>query len=157
MEDKDYDLYTEHIVKEPWKKVKKYLKKMLLILVMAVFFGLVAGLVMLLVYKTGNKYMAEEPTKPTITLSGDDVTTEEPTTGDTETEPITVPSVEVPTETTPSPTEEEPDDELLMDYSKYYESLKKVAGKVNSSMVTVTASKETVDWFNSTYQNISEV
>ncbi len=157
MEDKEYDLYTEHIVKEPWKKVKRYLKKALVILLMAVFFGLVAGLVMLLVYKTGNKYIEEPPTRPTITLSGEEeTTTEETTTDNSETESITVPPVEVPTNPTEAPTEEEPDDEFLMDYSKYYESLKKVAGKVNSSMVTVTASKENVDWFNSTYQNISE-
>lgn len=152
-EEKNYDLYTEHIVKEPWLRIKAYIRKILIILIMAVFFGLTAGLVMLLVYKTGRDYFNEGPGRESITLSGETSSSED---SPSESESVTI---SVP-ETTPAlPTQapdEVPDEDALKDYNAYYESLKKVSDKVKKSMVTVTVSRENVDRFNSTYQNVTE-
>ena len=49
-EEKKYNLYTEHIMPEKGKKVKKLAKKTAFVVAMAVVFGLIAGLVMIIVY-----------------------------------------------------------------------------------------------------------
>ena len=50
--DLDYDLYTEHIVPENGRKFRRFARNAFVVIGMAVLFGAVAGLVMLLVYKT---------------------------------------------------------------------------------------------------------
>lgn len=151
--DKEYDLYTEHIVKDPWKKIARRAKKILLIMCLAVFFGLVAGLIMLLVYKVGKDYI-EDDKNQTIEKESESVSEIE---SDTESkEPVTISPVETePVETEPV-TEIQIDDEVLKEYAGYYKSIQAVASKVKESMVTVTVTKENIDWFNATYQNISE-
>lgn len=151
--DKEYDLYTEHIVKDPWKKIARRAKKILLIMCLAVFFGLVAGLIMLLVYKVGKDYI-EDDKNQTIEKESESVSEIE---SDTESkEPVTISPVETePAETEPV-TEIQIDDEVLKEYAGYYKSIQAVASKVKESMVTVTVTKENIDWFNATYQNISE-
>ena len=152
--DKEYDLYTEHIVKEPWKKFGRRAKKILLIMSLAVFFGLVAGLVMLVVYKVGKGYIEDDNKKPGIEKESESVIESE---SDTQSaEPVTIAPVETEQVTTETATEIQIDDEMLKEYSGYFKSLKAVASKVKASMVTVTVSRENVDWFNATYQNISE-
>ena len=42
------------------------------------------------------------------------------------------------------------------DYMGYYKALKSVADKAGLSVVTVTAARQGVDFFNSTYQNIAD-
>ena len=156
--DKEYDLYTEHIVKDPWKKIARRAKKILLIMCLAVFFGLVAGLIMLLVYKVGKDYI-EDDKNQTIEKESESVSEIE---SDTESkEPVTISPVETePVETEPVETEPvteiQIDDEVLKEYAGYYKSIQAVASKVKESMVTVTVTKENIDWFNATYQNISE-
>lgn len=146
----NYDLYTEHIVKEPWKNSKRILKKGASLVAMAVFFGLVAGLVMIIVYKTGKNYLDDNKAAMNETTSSTDGSeSKETDPGDTTVPPIEEITTEIPS-TVPI------DNEKLNDYMGYYKALKSVADKAGLSVVTVTAAKQGVDFFNSTYQNIAD-
>lgn len=146
----NYDLYTEHIVKEPWKNSKRILKKGASLVAMAVFFGLVAGLVMIIVYKTGKNYLDDNKATMNETTSSTDGSESK----ETDPEDTTVPPIEEITTEIPSTVPI--DNEKLNDYMGYYKALKSVADKAGLSVVTVTAAKQGVDFFNSTYQNIAD-
>lgn len=146
----NYDLYTEHIVKEPWKNSKRILKKGALLVAMAVFFGLVAGLVMIIVYKTGKNYLDDNKAAMNETTPSTDGSESK----ETDPEDTTVPPIEEITTEIPSTVPI--DNEKLNDYMGYYKALKSVADKAGLSVVTVTAAKQGVDFFNSTYQNIAD-
>lgn len=146
----NYDLYTEHIVKEPWKNSKRILKKGALLVAMAVFFGLVAGLVMIIVYKTGKNYLDDNKAAMNETISSTDGSESK----ETDPEDTTVPPIEEITTEIPSTVPI--DNEKLNDYMGYYKALKSVADKAGLSVVTVTAARQGVDFFNSTYQNIAD-
>lgn len=146
----NYDLYTEHIVKEPWKNSKRILKKGASLVAMAVFFGLVAGLVMIIVYKTGKNYLDDNKAAMNETTSSTDGSESK----ETDQEDTTVPPIEEITTEIPSTVPI--DNEKLNDYMGYYKALKSVADKAGLSVVTVTAAKQGVDFFNSTYQNIAD-
>lgn len=146
----NYDLYTEHIVKEPWKNSKRILKKGASLVAMAVFFGLVAGLVMTIVYKTGKNYLDDNKAAMNETTSSTDGSESK----ETDPEDTTVPPIEEITTEIPSTVPI--DNEKLNDYMGYYKALKSVADKAGLSVVTVTAAKQGVDFFNSTYQNIAD-
>lgn len=146
----NYDLYTEHIVKEPWKNSKRILKKVALLVAMAVFFGLVAGLVMIIVYKTGKNYLDDNKAAMNETTPSTDGSESK----ETDPEDTTVPPIEEITTEIPSTVPI--DNEKLNDYMGYYKALKSVADKAGLSVVTVTAAKQGVDFFNSTYQNIAD-
>ncbi len=146
----NYDLYTEHIVKEPWKNSKRILKKGVSLVAMAVFFGLVAGLVMIIVYKTGKNYLDDNKAAMNETTSSTDGSESK----ETDPEDTTVPPIEEITTEIPSTVPI--DNEKLNDYMGYYKALKSVADKAGLSVVTVTAARQGVDFFNSTYQNIAD-
>lgn len=146
----NYDLYTEHIVKEPWKNSKRILKKGALLVAMAVFFGLVAGLVMIIVYKTGKNYLDDNK----VAMNETTPSTDGSESNETDPEDTTVPPIEEITTEIPSTVPI--DNEKLNDYMGYYKALKSVADKAGVSVVTVTAAKQGVDFFNSTYQNIAD-
>lgn len=146
----NYDLYTEHIVKEPWKNSKRILKKVASLVAMAVFFGLVAGLVMIIVYKTGKNYLDDNK----ATMNETTPSTDGSESKETDPEDTTVPPIEEITTEIPSTVPI--DNEKLNDYMGYYKALKSVADKAGLSVVTVTAAKQGVDFFNSTYQNIAD-
>lgn len=146
----NYDLYTEHIVKEPWKNSKRLLKKGASLVAMAVFFGLVAGLVMIIVYKTGKNYLDDNKAAMNETTSSTDGSESK----ETDPEDTTVPPIEEITTEIPSTVPL--DNEKLNDYMGYYKALKSVADKAGLSVVTVTAARQGVDFFNSTYQNIAD-
>lgn len=146
----NYDLYTEHIVKEPWKNSKHILKKGASLVAMAVFFGLVAGLVMIIVYKTGKNYLDDNKAAMNETTPSTDGSESK----ETDPEDTTVPPIEEITTEIPSTVPI--DNEKLNDYMGYYKALKSVADKAGLSVVTVTAAKQGVDFFNSTYQNIAD-
>lgn len=146
----NYDLYTEHIVKEPWKNSKRILKKGASLVAMAVFFGLVAGFVMIIVYKTGKNYLDDNKAVMNETTSSTDGSESK----ETDPEDTTVPPIEEITTEIPSTVPI--DNEKLNDYMGYYKALKSVADKAGLSVVTVTAAKQGVDFFNSTYQNIAD-
>lgn len=146
----NYDLYTEHIVKEPWKNSKRILKKGASLFAMAVFFGLVAGLVMIIVYKTGKNYLDDNKAAMNETTSSTDGSESK----ETDPEDTTVPPIEEITTEIPSTVPI--DNEKLNDYMGYYKALKSVADKAGLSVVTVTAARQGVDFFNSTYQNIAD-
>ena len=65
----DYDLYTEHIVPEGGRKFRRFAKNAVLVIGMAVLFGAVAGLVMLLVYKTGMDIIPDNDSRSEVTLN----------------------------------------------------------------------------------------
>lgn len=146
----NYDLYTEHIVKEPWKNSKRILKKGASLVAMAVFFGLVAGLVMIIVYKTGKNYLDDNKAAMNETTSSTDGSESK----ETDPEDTTVPPIEEITTEIPSTVPI--DNEKLNDYMGYYKALKSVADKAGLSVVTVTAARQGVDFFNSTYQNMAD-
>lgn len=146
----NYDLYTEHIVKKPWKNSKRILKKGASLVAMAVFFGLVAGLVMIIVYKTGKNYLDDNKAAMNETTSSTDGSESK----ETDPEDTTVPPIEEITTEIPSTVPI--DNEKLNDYMGYYKALKSVADKAGLSVVTVTAARQGVDFFNSTYQNIAD-
>lgn len=146
----NYDLYTEHIVKEPWKNSKRILKKGASLVAMAVFFGLVAGFVMIIVYKTGKNYLDDNKAAMNETTPSTDGSESK----ETDPEDTTVPPIEEITTEIPSTVPI--DNEKLNDYMGYYKALKSVADKAGLSVVTVTAAKQGVDFFNSTYQNIAD-
>lgn len=146
----NYDLYTEHIVKEPWKNSKRILKKGASLVAMAVFFGLIAGLVMIIVYKTGKNYLDDNKAAMNETTPSTDGSESK----ETDPEDTTVPPIEEITTEIPSTVPI--DNEKLNDYMGYYKALKSVADKAGLSVVTVTAAKQGVDFFNSTYQNIAD-
>ena len=146
----NYDLYTEHIVKEPWKNSKRLLKKGASLVAMAVFFGLVAGLVMIIVYKTGKNYLDDNKAAMNETTSSTDGSESK----ETDPEDTTVPPIEEITTEIPSTVPI--DNEKLNDSMGYYKALKSVADKAGLSVVTVTAARQGVDFFNSTYQNIAD-
>ena len=117
---------------------------------MAVFFGLVAGLVMIIVYKTGKNYLDDNKVAMNETASSTDGSESK----ETDPEDTTVPPIEEITTEIPSTVPI--DNEKLNDYMGYYKALKSVADKAGLSVVTVTAAKQGVDFFNSTYQNIAD-
>lgn len=113
-------------------------------------FGLVAGLVMIIVYKTGKNYLDDNKTAMNETISSTDGSESK----ETDPEDTTVPPIEEITTEIPSTVPI--DNEKLNDYMGYYKALKSVADKAGLSVVTVTAAKQGVDFFNSTYQNIAD-
>lgn len=126
------------------------MKKGASLVAMAVFFGLVAGLVMIIVYKTGKNYLDDNKTAMNETISSTDGSESK----ETDPEDTTVPHIEEITTEIPSTVPI--DNEKLNDYMGYYKALKSVADKAGLSVVTVTAAKQGVDFFNSTYQNIAD-
>ena len=126
------------------------MKKGALLVAMAVFFGLVAGLVMIIVYKTGKNYLDDNKAAMNETTSSTDGSESK----ETDPEDTTVPPIEEITTEIPSTVPI--DNEKLNDYMGYYKALKSVADKAGLSVVTVTAAKQGVDFFNSTYQNIAD-
>lgn len=61
-EAKEYNLYTEKIVKKPGNKIKRAVKHVAKVIGSAVIFGVVAGLVMSVVYPTAKRFIGEEET-----------------------------------------------------------------------------------------------
>lgn len=129
---------------------KRILKKGASLVAMAVFFGLVAGLVMIIVYKTGKNYLDDNKAAMNETTPSTDGSESK----ETDPEDTTVPPIEEITTEIPSMVPI--DNEKLNDYMGYYKALKSVADKAGLSVVTVTAAKQGVDFFNSTYQNIAD-
>ena len=159
MEDKDnnenrdeetgYDLYTEHIIPENGKKFRQFFQNVLLVIGMAVLFGAVAGLVMLLIYKTGISLLPEN-----------DKDTEIAAEAETDTGEVTMAPVSTMAETEAQKTETEQDDisadNGIYALSQSYDLLKKVCDSVKPATVTVTMSESGTDWTDSSYQNVKE-
>lgn len=160
-EDKKYDLYTEHIVPDSGRKIKRLLKKMLFVLAMAVFFGLVAGLVMIIVYRAGSRFFPEQETKQEVTLA--QVTTAETEPEETleetkQHETVTIPSPEQSPTAKPEETTTAGEGETIPgidDIERIHEAYKAVAAGIGKASVTVAVAETGVDWFDTVYQNVS--
>lgn len=145
-----YDLYTEHIVPDTGEKIKRGLKKGAMVAVMAIFFGLVAGLVMIIVYHKGID-MISEPTKEEVKLPNDyyDNNTGEDVT-------VSVPEYTEEEATTQQILEwDEHINDRLSSLNESYGALRAVAARVNEYAVTVTKESDTVS-LQSDYYNVNE-
>lgn len=91
-DEKEYSLYTEKIVKKPGNRIKRVVKHIAKVIGSAVIFGVVAGLVMSVVYPTAKKFIGEEET---TTRQGAVIPTDSQTDIWTEDEP-TEPEEETP-------------------------------------------------------------
>ena len=105
---------------------------------------------MIIVYKTGKNYLDDNKAAMNETTSSTDGSESK----ETDPEDTTVPPIEEITTEIPSTVPI--DNEKLNDYMGYYKALKSVADKAGLSVVTVTAARQGVDFFNSTYQNIAD-
>lgn len=155
--DEKYDLYTEHIVPNTGEKIKRGLKKALMTAVLAIFFGVTAGLVMLLVYHTG-KDKIDDPTKEQVKLpvgeeegnvthSGENITVTVP-------EESTENTTEAGTELVVEWNEELKNQLLNIDSS--YDALKAVSDSVNQSAVTVRKYTNMVFGSGNNYRNSND-
>ena len=105
---------------------------------------------MIIVYKTGKNYLDDNKAAMNETTSSTDGSESK----ETDPEDTTVPPIEEITTEIPSTVPI--DNGKLNDYMGYYKALKSVADKAGLSVVTVTAARQGVDFFNSTYQNIAD-
>lgn len=153
-EEKKYNLYTEHIMPEKGKKIKRFLKKAASVIAMAVVFGLVAGLVMIIVYRTGARFLKSED-KQEITL--DNSYTTQPDTTESETEPETGETVTISPEK-PEPQEtdapEKPSEgETVAEIGQltgYADVLKSVADGINKSSAAIAITAPSASWVEQT-------
>lgn len=144
-EGKKYNLYTEHILPEKGRKIKRLLKKAAFVVVMAVIFGVVAGLVMIIIYNTGIRFFKTDSSQE-ITLENA-YTTEEETT-EKETESVTGETVTVPPEET-KPQETKPEGETIPEIGEltgYMEALRAAVAVINKSSVSITVTTSSGSW-----------
>ncbi len=153
-EEKKYNLYTEHIMPEKGKKIKRFLKKAASVIAMAVVFGLVAGLVMIIVYRTGARFLKSED-KQEITL--DNSYTTQPDTTESETEQETGETVTISPEK-PEPQEtdapEKPSEgETVAEIGQltvYADALKSAADGINKSSAAIAITAPSASWVEQT-------
>lgn len=174
----DFDFLQEKIKERPINK-KKLLKKMIVTASLAVLFGLLACLSFVLLEPVLNNWLYPEEEPEIVTfpqeqneMLPEDMLTEGTTTAQTEemessigegipeqeqtVSEDTLAGAGTPQDTivTENPEESGTDViEPLKPYQTQYEELYKVYREVESSMVTVTAVRSDVDWFNNTYQS----
>lgn len=154
-DDKKYDLYTEHIVPKKNKKIKKIMKRLVTVIASAVFFGIVAGLIMLIVYRVGDKHYKPQPevqkesvTLPQKTTEVESTTSEDKTNAPTEsisidyeTELETESELETETETIP---------EKVQEIRDFHDELKYIVKEASKASVTVkVTNSDTHDVYSS--------
>ena len=166
LESKEMPFVTEQIKKG--SRVKRWFLKAVRMVLLAIIFGVTAGVSFALVLPYVQKEDKDnETTRETITIPRDtQPTTQEPTTTEApSTEPLTPTTAE---STTPQETEStEPIENVvenvlaerkltLDDYSALYAAMYSVVEKVNKSIVTVTVAESALDVFNQTYELTDE-
>ncbi|MBO5278095.1 MAG: serine protease [Lachnospiraceae bacterium] len=155
IEQKEMPFVTEQIKKGA--KLKRCLIKAAKTVILAIVFGVTAGvsfaLVLPYVQKNGKE---EEHVRESITIPRD--------TQPAATEPPTTPRPTETETTTPAETEStEPIENIvenvlsersftIEDYTALYDAMYEVVSKVNQSIVTVTSSEDKLDLFNKTYE-----
>lgn len=74
----NFNLYEEKIVSNPWRKVKRIIKYAAKVIGSAVLFGVVASLVMVLIYPNVKKFIGDEEstTRPVVVIPTDSQTIE---------------------------------------------------------------------------------
>lgn len=77
-DEQEYSLYTEKIVRRPGNRIKRAVKNVAKVIGSGVIFGVVAGLVMSVVYTTAKNFMEEEETttRPSTVIPTDSQTEE---------------------------------------------------------------------------------
>ena len=165
----DFEFLQEKIKERPIDK-KKLLQRMVITASLALLFGLVACLTFLLLEPVLNNWLYPEEEPQTVTfpqekdeMLPEDMLTEGETGTQTESETETAEQVttqiaaeETPAsevETAESASTENPQKAYLTEYQAMYDSLHQVYQEASTSIVTVTAVKSDVDWFNNTYQS----
>jgi serine protease Do len=174
----DFDFLQEKIKERPINK-KKLIKKTILTASMAVLFGLLACLSFLFLEPLLNNWLYPEEEPEVVAfpqeqneMLPEDMLTEGTTASETETESEeestqTDMTAEPPAQAYPfgeknyadnpepdnNAEQETEEPEPLKSYMTQYDELYKVYREVATSMVTVTAVRSDVDWFNNTYQS----
>lgn len=165
----DFEFLQEKIKERPIDK-KKLLQRMVITASLALLFGLVACLTFLLLEPVLNNWLYPEEEPQTVTfpqekdeMLPEDMLTEGETGTQTESETETAEQVttQIATEETPasevetaeSASTENPQKAYLTEYQAMHDSLHQVYQEASTSIVTVTAVKSDVDWFNNTYQS----
>ncbi len=164
LESKEMPFVTEQIKKG--SKVKRWLLKAARVVLLAIIFGVTAGVSFALVLPYVQKEDKDEGNvRETITIPRDvqPTTTELPSTESPSTEPPAVAESTTPQETeSTEPIENVVENVLaerkltLDDYTALYDAMYSVVEKVNKSIVTVTVAESELDVFNKTYELTDE-
>ena len=149
-DDSGYNLYTEHIVPENGKKFRRFLQNTLFVIGMAALFGIVAGLVMLLIYKTGINLMPDDD-KNIAAVVTESYAREDVTIAPVQTTAV---QTEIPQTDETKPYGGESSE--IWALSQSYDALRKVCDSLKVSSVTVTMSESGTDWTDSSFQNVKE-
>ncbi len=150
---------TEQIVKQSGRK--RWLLKILKTMVLAMIFGITAGVsfALVLLYVPRDK-REDDHVRESITIPRDELpTASEPQSSMPSTEPATEKETETETETeTTEPIESIVESVLsersltLEDYKALYSAMYEVVASVNQSIVTVTSAESKLDLFNKPYE-----
>ena len=141
-EDKKYNLYTERIAPNPWKRIRRLIIKVLRIIASAALFGTVAAMFFVLFSSVNEKINNEDESEST-TIS---FTLDEYETDVVEEEEDTQPIEDI--------VQNAIDERKLTkdDLSSIYDSLKELANDKMNSIVTVVSVVNEVDWFDNYYE-----
>lgn len=141
-EDKKYNLYTERIAPNPWKRIRRLIIKVLRIIASAALFGTVAAMFFVLFSSVNEKINNEDESEST-TIS---FTLDEYETDAVEEEEDTQPIEDI--------VQNAIDERKLTkdDLSSIYDSLKELANDKMNSIVTVVSVVNEVDWFDNYYE-----
>lgn len=158
-EQRELPFVTEKIVKQSGRK--RWLVKILKTVILAVIFGVTAGVSFAFVLSyTGRREKTEDPVRESVTIPRDEIPspTETPSP-----EPVTTQHTE-PVTTEPEPTETtEPIEQIvenvlsersltLEDFEALYSAMYEVVAGVNQSIVTVISAESKLDLFNQPYE-----
>ena len=140
----DYEFIKEQVIEKRWRKIKKRLMRFAMRLFSAVLFGLIAAVTFVLAEPTIYRIVHKDGrSKSQITLptASDDIQVAEvsgvPEYSDQTTTREIIPETVI-----------QKIDANLSDYKDMYYELRKVAYKVNKSIVKVTSSFMVEDWFS---------
>jgi len=140
----DYEFIKEQVIEKRWRKIKKRLQRFVIRLLSAVLFGLMAAVTFVLAEPTIYRLVHKDGrSKSQITLptASDDIQVAEvsgvPEYSDQTTTREIIPETVI-----------QKIDANLSDYKDMYYELRKLAYKVNKSIVKVTSSFMVEDWFN---------
>lgn len=141
-EDKKYNLYTERIAPNPWKRIRRLIIKVLRIIASAALFGTVAAMFFVLFSSVNEKINNEDESEST-TIS---FTLDEYEADVVEEEEDTQPIEDI--------VQNAIDERKLTkdDLSSIYDSLKELANDKMNSIVTVVSVVNEVDWFDNYYE-----
>lgn len=143
-EDKKYNLYTEKIAPNPWKRIRRFIVKVLKIVASAALFGTVAAMFFVLFASVNEKINNEEESESmSISFTFDEEESEE------EKEEVSEDSQPI-VDIVQNVIDERKF--TIDDIEDMYEALKELSNDKMNSMVTVVSVVNEVDWFDNYYE-----